>query len=52
MSVLGPVGDVVSEWKIKGAYIKTAAFGDYDWSSEAPASISLSLAMDYCILNY
>jgi len=52
MSVLGPVGDVVSEWKIKGAYIKTASFGDYDWSSEAPASISLSLAMDYCILNY
>jgi hypothetical protein len=52
MSVLGPVGDVVSEWKIKGAYIKTASFGDYDWSSEAPANISLSLAMDYCILNY
>ena len=52
MSVLGPVGDVVSEWKVKGAYIKQATFGDYDWSSEAAASISLTLAMDYCILNY
>ena len=52
MSVLGPVGDVVSEWKVKGAYIKSSTFGDYDWSSEAPASIGLTLAMDYCILNY
>jgi hypothetical protein len=52
MSVLGPVGDVVSEWKVKGAYIKSVTFGDYDWSSEAAASINLTLAMDYCILNY
>ena len=53
MNVLGPVGDVVSEWIIKGAYAKTATFGDYDWSSgEAAASISLTIAMDYCVLNY
>ena len=52
MSVLGPVGDVVSEWKIKGAFVKDATFGDYDWSQEGAASISLTLAMDYCILNY
>ena len=53
MNVLGPVGDVVSEWIIKGAYAKTATFGDYDWSSgEVAASISLTIAMDYCVLNY
>ena len=52
MSVLGPVGDVVSEWKIKGAYIKTASCGDYDWSTDTATTLSLSLAMDYCILNY
>jgi hypothetical protein len=52
MSILGPVGDVVSEWKLKGAYAKTANFGEYDWSSESPASISMTLVMDYCILNY
>ena len=53
MNVLGPVGDVVSDWIIKGAYAKTATFGDYDWSSgEAAASISLTIAMDYCVLNY
>jgi hypothetical protein len=53
LNVLGPVGDVVSEWIVKGAYCKTATFGDYDWSSgEAAASISLTIAMDYCVLNY
>jgi len=52
MSVLGPVGDVVSEWKIKGAYVKSATFGDYDWASDSAISISLTLAMDYCVLNY
>ena len=53
LNVLGPVGDVVSEWIIKGAYAKSANFGDYDWSQgEAAASISLTIAMDYCVLNY
>jgi hypothetical protein len=53
LNVLGPVGDVVSEWIIKGAYAKSANFGDYDWSQgESAASISLTVAMDYCVLNY
>jgi hypothetical protein len=53
LNVLGPVGDVVSEWIIKGAYAKSANFGDYDWSQgESAASISLTIAMDYCVLNY
>lgn len=53
MNILGPVGDVVSEWVIKGAYVKSANFGDYDWSSgEAAANITMTIAMDYCVLNY
>jgi hypothetical protein len=51
-NVLGPVGDVVSEWIIKGAYAKTANFGQYDWSNEAAVSIDLTISMDYCVLNY
>ena len=51
-NVLGPVGDVVSEWIIKGAYAKTANFGAYDWSNDAAVSIDLTVAMDYCVLNY
>ncbi len=53
MNVLGPVGDIVSEWIIKGAYVKSANFGEYDWSQgEAAANISMTIAMDYCVLNY
>ena len=49
---LGPVGDVVEEWILKGAYCQAANFGDMDWSSEAPANISLTIVMDYVILNF
>ena len=53
INVLGPVGDIVSEWIIKGAYIKSANFGEYNWDTEAAAvNIQVTLAMDYCILNY
>jgi hypothetical protein len=50
--ILGPVGDVVGEWIIKGAYVKEATFGDYDWSAESYISLTANIAMDYCILNY
>jgi hypothetical protein len=49
---LGPVGDVVEEWILKGAYCQSANFGDMDWSSEAPANISITIVMDYAILNF
>jgi hypothetical protein len=52
LNVLGPVGDVVSEWIIKGAYAKSANFGAYDWSNDTAVSIDLNIAMDYCVLNY
>ena len=53
INVLGPVGDIVSEWIIKGAFIKTANFGEYNWDTEAAAvNIQVTLGMDYCILNY
>ena len=49
---LGPVGDVVEEWICKGAYVKAANFGDFDWASDTPANISITIRMDYAILNY
>jgi hypothetical protein len=52
ISTLGPVGDVVEEWRLKGAFCLSANFGDMDWSSDAPANISITIAMDYAILNY
>ena len=52
ISTLGPVGDVVEEWRLKGAFCLSANFGDMDWSSDTPANISITIAMDYAILNY
>ena len=53
INVLGPVGDIISEWIIKGAFIKSANFGDYSWDDEAAAQeITVNLGMDYCILNF
>jgi hypothetical protein len=52
LNTLGPVGDIVGEWIIKGAYIKSANFGEYDWSNDAYVTIDLTIAMDYCVLNF
>jgi len=53
INILGPVGDIVSEWIIKGAFIKTANFGDYSYDEDAAAQeITVTLGMDYCILNF
>ena len=52
IKTLGPVGDVVEEWILKGAYCQNASFGDMDWTSDAPVSISMTIVMDYAILNY
>ena len=49
---LGPVGDVVEEWILKGAFCTNASFGDMDWTSDTPVEISITMAMDYCILNF
>jgi len=50
---LGPVGDVVSEWIIKGAMITSANFGDYNWDDDGTAvNMTVEVQPDYCILNY
>ena len=50
--LLGPVGDKIEQWTLKGAFISSANFGDVDWSSNDPVSIELTLAYDYAILEY
>jgi hypothetical protein len=50
--MLGPVGDKIEQWKIKGAFINSANFGSLDWGTDDPATIELTLSMDYCILEY
>ena len=52
-NILGPLGDIVGEWIIKGAVIQNQNFGDFDWDSEGAANeITLTVQPDYCILNF
>ena len=51
-NVLGPVGDKVEEWTLKGTYIANATFGDLDWANATdPVDITLTLRYDYAILQ-
>ena len=51
-NVLGPVGDKVEEWTLKGAFITEANFNELDFSSSEVADISLTLQYDYAILQF
>ena len=52
LNMLGPVGDIVGEWIIKGAFVQSSNFGTYNWSTDEAISVELVLAMDYCVLNF
>ena len=45
--------DGYSEWIIKGAFIKDSSFGDMNWDDDSTVmNISLTVGMDYCVLNF
>ena len=53
LNVLGPVGDKVEEWTLKGAFVVSSDFGEGDWSdSGEPLTINLEVSVDYCVLQY
>ena len=53
LDIIGPVGDIVSEWILKGAFIKTAAFSELNYDTDAQANnITLTIAIDYAVLNF
>jgi hypothetical protein len=52
IKILGPVGDVVEKWKLKGAFLVNVDFSDLDYSSDDPMQIDIDLAYDYAILEY
>ena len=49
---LGPVGDKVEEWTLKGAFIESANFSDMDYSGEELATVEMTLRYDYAILQF
>jgi hypothetical protein len=53
INMLGPVGDKVEEWKLQGAFITAASFGDISWEEDGtPLLITLDLRFDKAILQY
>ena len=50
--VLGPVGDIVEEWTLKGTWILDAQFGYMDFATSDPVEITLTLRYDYAILQF
>jgi len=51
-NLLGPVGDIVEEWTLKGAFIQAANFGDMDYASSDPVEVAVTLQYDYAILQF
>ena len=49
---LSPLGEIVEEWVLNGAFIVSANFGAYDWSSDAVQEIELSIRYDWAFLNF
>ena len=52
INVLGPVGDVVESWTLKGAFINQFTGGQLDWASGEPLMVDLTLSYDYAVLEY
>jgi hypothetical protein len=52
LNVLGPVGDKVEEWIIKGAQIQQVSFGNLAWQTDGPLEFTVTIQPDYCVLNY
>lgn len=54
IQVLGPVGDIVEQWDIKGAFPSQVDFNGagLDWGQQEVLAINVTLAMDYCILQF
>jgi len=50
--MLGPVGDKIEQFTLKGAFITSANFNDLDCASNDPSDISLTLSYDYAILEF
>lgn len=49
---LSPLGEVIEEWILKGAFITESNFGTFDWTSDAVQEISMTLRYDWAFLNF
>ena len=51
-NLLGPVGDIIEEWTLKGTFIQSSNYGTKDYGTSDPVEIGLTLQYDYAILQF
>ena len=51
-NLLDPVGAVIEEWELKGAFINSVNFGELAFDSSDPVEITCTLRYDYAILKF
>ena len=52
LNQLSPLGEVIEEWILYGAFITSAGFGSFDWATDAVQEIELTIQFDWALLNY
>jgi len=52
LNMLGPVGDIVEEWKLKGAFVSAIAGGSLDWGTADPVDMQITITYDYAVLEF
>ena len=50
--MLGPVGDIVEEWKLKGAFVSAIGGGSLDWGTGDPVDMTITITYDYAVLEF
>ena len=49
---LSPLGEVIEEWTLNGAFITDASFGTYDWGNDGVQEISITVRYDWAFLSF
>ena len=49
---LSPLGEVIEEWILKGAFLTDAGFGTFDWGSDSVQELELTVRYDWAFLNF
>jgi len=52
LKMVDPIGTVVELWDIKGAFIRSANFGELSYDDHATAEIQLEIRYDNAVLQY
>lgn len=51
-NMIGPVGDKIEEWTLKGAFVSQTNMGEMAWSETTAMEIQLTIEYDYAILQF